>query len=518
MSFSPSNCNKGLLEDPHCPIPLGSGFGPPVYRMLFQEWIRISNQSSFTVDEVNGVQLLLSRMLVCTRDTMREEVLSGVIASTYQIILPRFNKGGDAALCFEHELSVPHKSGSSVDVAITNALDAGHKGLPCIHTILEVKWEFSAKEFPEMQATASARLFQNAQSLRCHWVPIFVLSRTHVAFGVAFRFYGTRWAYSEIHAYRKATLFLPSVPKDLLFLCRFSRFMIFAAEYHRNFVKTADLNVNDQHVLVDLGGTPIFNSLSRIMGDRVVCGQTGDEAKTVVKFYRDRESAEKAVAKQIQIESALGILTTAAILDGIGGGVCAVKDTLIDATDKVTKNHLKALTGIVSTLHASRLVHGDLRLQNIIFGNNSKVTLIDFEWSGLHTEAKFPINVNVKAFGDKATPYVYPESEINMDFDWFCLADILAYTGDQSLVEAAEKLNQAGVLAGLDSLPIGEDDHVLSKLIFTPKQHTHVNFGCFNSRISDYYNLEESSEPTPNQQSHKRKRDPSPVASGSRLT
>ena len=91
---------KGFVDDPACPILLGKGFGPLCYQHLFDQWKEISDKSDFSSSQIEGVNLLLSRMSNCDQGKVCAGVLSGTVASTYQILLNKFKKGEESILWF----------------------------------------------------------------------------------------------------------------------------------------------------------------------------------------------------------------------------------------------------------------------------------------------------------------------------------------------------------------------------------------------------------------------------------
>ena len=84
--------------------------------------------------------------------------------------------------------------------------------------------------------------------------------------------------------------------------------------------------------------------------------------------------------------------------------MCAVMHDFFVAADSITYDHLIKLTEIVVTLDANGMVHGDLRIPNILMIRDYGVRLIDFDWSGKKGAAKFPPNANHHAFGPFAAP------------------------------------------------------------------------------------------------------------------
>ena len=484
--FNPSEAKKGFVDDPACPILLGKGFGPLCYQHLFDQWKEISDKSDFSSSQIEGVNLLLSRMWNCDQGKVCAGVLSGTVASTYQILLNKFKKGEESILWFEHQTYVPNNFSSSVDIAITNARDVGHKTMPWLHAILEAEWEFSDKRFPEIQATASARLFFNAQTLRRSWVPIFVLSKTHFRFGVAFQLFGSRWAYSEIYETQKKQSYTPNDPDDVINLCRFSLFMVRSAEFHQEYA-----GQEDSGFLVDQHGTLLYKQPPSIIADRVFLGLE-DVSRKVMKFYADQASAVDAMRRQKLLEEALGIATKAGFVVGCGDGMSAVKYDFFPSAP-TTKNHLIKLTKIVSALQRKGLLHGDLRLENIIFGPNDEVFLIDFDWAERIGTAQFPPRANILAFGRIARSSVAPGGYIPHQFDWLCLADILENIEGAVgawAARAAVTQDESQVLAALDTLAAQDEAQALRKLqLFLPalRVPSVLNLSRVSARIESYF-------------------------------
>ncbi len=99
--------------------------------------------------------------------------------------------------------------------------------------------------------------------------------------------------------------------------------MLSSAVYHKKFaaVDTQNLLVDStQNLLVDSKGAFLFTSLPDVIGDRVLCGTAKDELDKVIKFYFDKESAQRAVDNKLQIEGALGLaVADCPIIEGCGG-------------------------------------------------------------------------------------------------------------------------------------------------------------------------------------------------------
>jgi serine/threonine protein kinase len=49
----------------------------------------------------------------------------------------------------------------------------------------------------------------------------------------------------------------------------------------------------------------------------------------------------------------------------------------------------------VDCLHEINYVFGDLRLQNVMV-HEDKIKLVDFDWAGIHGQAKYPAQMNME--------------------------------------------------------------------------------------------------------------------------
>jgi serine/threonine protein kinase len=100
----------------------------------------------------------------------------------------------------------------------------------------------------------------------------------------------------------------------------------------------------------------------------------------------------------------LGLNFVAVLKEGYSNdGVHAVIDDYLVNYPPVTNGHLRNLVRIVQTLFKEGMVHGDLRLPNILFGERDEVNLIDFEWAGPKGTTSFPVSVCKESFGPQAS-------------------------------------------------------------------------------------------------------------------
>ena len=487
---SPSYCYEGFIEDSRCPILLGSGFGPDPYQKLFLEWTDILGKdlTEENSDQKMAVKALLSRISVISPNSdeikVHEGVLSGAVANLLQALLPTFSQ--NKSLCVLHQAFVPRDSSASVDIAITNSFDLS-ASVSLVHSLLEVKWSDEQNKFPEAQACACARCFAKSGSLLHEWVPIFVLSRTHLQCGLGFQGQGGRWYYSEIFVYRKGSVFSPDDANDARILSKFSNFLFRAADFTASYVSETDNN------FVDRTGAKLLMEQSLIIGHRVLKGVGADGVQKTLKFYTNESAASQALENQKLLEDACGDGPCAATLrTGCGpDGMCAILDNYINSASRITYHHMKNLTEKVGKFQEGSLIHGDLRVQNIIFGQQNAVYLIDFEWAGKFGVAKFPTNANHLAFGSRAKLFVDAGSVIPKNFDWICLADILDRIGCLDGADAAMHGDKTRIIEILDSLQLERVDVNLYDYFAEPRFFgAYLNLSCISKRVRAFHNAE----------------------------
>jgi serine/threonine protein kinase len=63
--------------------------------------------------------------------------------------------------------------------------------------------------------------------------------------------------------------------------------------------------------------------------------------------------------------------------------------------DKLSATFTTDVREAVDFLHASNYVFGDLRHQNIMVRHDGKIKLVDFDWAGIHGQAKYPAQMNM---------------------------------------------------------------------------------------------------------------------------
>jgi hypothetical protein len=82
----------------------------------------------------------------------------------------------------------------------------------------------------------------------------------------------------------------------------------------------------------------------------------------VVRFYPNKETAERAARQKVTILAAFKQKRDAKVVEGCSGS-CGIFAVIVDLVDV----HLIHLTDVFGAIPSQDLVHGDLRAQNIVF-------------------------------------------------------------------------------------------------------------------------------------------------------
>lgn len=477
--LTPSQNLHGFVEDIDCCSMLfGKGFGPKPYRDLFDVWMRdFSPLTTFDGNETALGELLVRGMLGCNRQS-NEGCLSGLVSAIIQKMMNMFALKDSNLQNLEvvHQTFIPQNTASGPSSADVTVVDcSSNAGKMSIHSIMEVKWEFDACQFPESQACAYASCFNSAGSLTQTWVPTFVLTKNHYQIGVAFKSVRRHWVFSEIEMLSTSAHFGMA---DVVPLLRFAKFFCWAAQYHRSYPSAGDGAILD---LVDKTGQKSFQydhwKGSRVLGNNLT--------NKVYKFYSSLQSAQSGMRNLTEFHGALGYPVTSELIEGCGDGMCLLVDEMLQE-ERVTYQHLIDLTNQVNLLYEKRLVHGDLRLQNVMFLANDTVRLIDFDWSGEVGVAKFPQNVNTAAFGRCAVQLgITGGLCIPGRFDWCCLADIL---NEIKLPEAARAAARCKRDEVVDELRMAsQSSQGIESLRSIHKRAATPNLGPMNERLRQFY-------------------------------
>jgi hypothetical protein len=325
-------------------------------------------------------------------------------------------------------------------------------------------------------------------------MPVFVISRTHLQFGVAFEAIEDRWAYSEICEYsvEQSGMFSSKNDDHVLQLLHFCNFSLSAAQYHHS-----GAHILNPQTLVDGEGQNEM-SVFHAIGSRVLMGEHQGKQK-VLKLYTGEKAAKEAVENQIQLSEVLqgrGISPNPVLIKGCGAsasqGMFAVLDNQIEETPDITYTHFLDLAEQVDLLHKHGLVHGDLGAPSIRFLPDGKVALIDFEWSGRLGVARFPKSVNWAAFGNHAQEFANSKHKqlatIHRNFDWCCLSDLLYKIQCSDVAAAALCCRLDRVSSALSDLQHCSQVRKLlqRKLRPRPEAQAKLDLQCLGERLGTF--------------------------------
>ena len=82
----------------------------------------------------------------------------------------------------------------------------------------------------------------------------------------------------------------------------------------------------------------------------------------------------------------------------------------------VTRPVKEALRYAIDTMHTEDYVHGEMRPQNILVVNDSRVCILDFDWAGKTNAVRYPVALNMKRMWH---PDVKPGGLITKDHDLY---------------------------------------------------------------------------------------------------
>ena len=125
-------------------------------------------------------------------------------------------------------------------------------------------------------------------------------------------------------------------------------------------------------------------------------GETDNEERICIKFVRrysravHEKCAEMGIAPKLRGFEDIGAGWKMVIMDAL--------DEEYEPFDKITLpvGAEEYLRGRLVELHQANFVHGDIRDVNVMVRKDGKLglMLVDFDWSGIIDEARYPINVN----------------------------------------------------------------------------------------------------------------------------
>ncbi|KAG8924840.1 hypothetical protein FRC02_010152 [Tulasnella sp. 418] len=158
----------------------------------------------------------------------------------------------------------------------------------------------------------------------------------------------------------------------------------------------------------------------------------------VIKFtYQYNKAAHDLLAQQglaprlLYVDPALDTLNYNVDVHGLGPwmvvmeyvGSCLPKATLSE-DDK--PRIIKAIESAINMLHDEGWVFGDLRPVNVMINKNKGIYLVDFDWCGRHSEARYPECINISG-AIKWHKDVKPVSLMKKEHDEFMLWQLKEY-------------------------------------------------------------------------------------------
>lgn len=79
----------------------------------------------------------------------------------------------------------------------------------------------------------------------------------------------------------------------------------------------------------------------------------------------------------------------------------------------------------VRSFHQDKIVHGDLRASNIVFGPDQSATIIDFDLAGIHNERPYPNGFNLKIEDGSRARGASEGRKLLFSHDWFAVAAMM---------------------------------------------------------------------------------------------
>ncbi|KNC53619.1 hypothetical protein, variant [Thecamonas trahens ATCC 50062] len=134
----------------------------------------------------------------------------------------------------------------------------------------------------------------------------------------------------------------------------------------------------------------------------------------------------------------------------------AVTDVEVDDTG-VTTAHFDDVAARLKKLHAAGIVHGDVRRSNVVFGNNGKGYLIDFDLAR-PVGTVYPARLRVVRDGSRAPGCVNSTASMAVAHDVFALGGVM------ELYQAVDNGRQSEWIALVESLKAEEHGAAVGKL------------------------------------------------------
>jgi serine/threonine protein kinase len=144
---------------------------------------------------------------------------------------------------------------------------------------------------------------------------------------------------------------------------------------------------------------------------------------------------------------------------------------------------------MLGALHADHVVHGDIRLSNIVFAGMQS-SLIDFDFSGKHGEKKYPAGYNREIFDGFRHADAKENSFLELKHDFYALSGLM------NLFSTTESSEEWSVVC--NAVSNGEIEIAIQML-----DQLQIPIRCANTAIIDRLNATGSLQ---NEQSLKKRR------------
>lgn len=130
--------------------------GPPSSNVLHSLWTKNEAQISFGPDHRERVDSLVRCLSRMKREDIHEGVLSSHVAKYLSDIVAQIY----LSLRMLHRMYSLDKSAAHIDITVLDSQSEAFN----MYSIREIRWEYDVNEFPEIEATALARLLEEEKS------------------------------------------------------------------------------------------------------------------------------------------------------------------------------------------------------------------------------------------------------------------------------------------------------------------------------------------------------------------
>eukprot|EP00301_Raphidiophrys_heterophryoidea_P028011 c993_g1_i1.p1 GENE.c993_g1_i1~~c993_g1_i1.p1 ORF type:complete len:600 (+),score=102.88 c993_g1_i1:104-1801(+) len=147
-------------------------------------------------------------------------------------------------------------------------------------------------------------------------------------------------------------------------------------------------------------------------------------------FVRQWKESPRPVSEEFEttiqvIKSMYGCPLRDVKVEAMGPDMCVLKYQYIakEETGTKTGKHFLDILQAIEHLHAKGIVHGDIRISNMIFNANGG-SLIDYDFAGKNGEHKYPSQYNVAADYNRH-PEAKPDSALEFKHDLYSMGVIM---------------------------------------------------------------------------------------------